>query len=448
MTNGAAPIPEETIQMVVQAAVDLGVELDEVEAMEWIAAVSNEATRPLQIDVDSGVYGHQVTLADFDESELARFRHMATIVGFEDRPPNVLTALALSGSAAQNRVHRFPGDCDFFERIHIHADTRDEACALLGDLIREKALSVMAGPGFRLQEVKFGSWPTAGTVDGADVGAGSPISWTPAQIAEGTISYSGQRGEPATLTWTDAATEPGWCKLDWLAADPSRGGVANVSNVLDATWEAPDGSVTPLDEYLDPYFQEVYLDVDSIPLFSKLVKEMGADSVADYVGRLNEEVYKYTVTSPNYGKAARRLYNIFRLTGRYTEAAYVRELFDEPVTALYQVSALLRALREAAGGGDSFEAEEMVTQVDQLIMSAVTALEGRAEVEMVRRLLRLRDAVSRRDAGTDFADDVTVARTEAMAAVDEYFERVLTGIPSIKEYLDEVASRGPATPLP
>lgn len=428
--------------MVVRAAGDLGVELDEAEAREWIDAVSHEATRPLQIDVDSGIYGHQVTLADFDESELARFRHMATIVGFEDRPPDVLTALALSGSAAQNRVHRFPGDCDFFERIHIRADTRDEACALLGDLIRDKALSVMTGTGFRLQEVKFGSWPTDGTVGVEGVRAGSPISWTAAQVEGGRIAYTALSGEPATLTWADAATEPGWCKLDWLVADPSHGGVANVSNVLDATWEAPDGSVTPLDGYLDPYFQEVYLDVDSIPLFSRLVKEMGADSVAEYVDRLTEEVYKYTVTSPNYGKAARRLYNIFRLTGRYTEAAYVRELFDEPVTALYQVAALLRALSEAADGGDSFESEAMVAQVDQLIMSAVAALEGRAEAEMVRRLLRLRDAVSRRDAGSEFSEDVTEARTEAMAAVDEYFERVLTGIPSIKEYLDEVASHG------
>lgn len=116
------------------------------------------------------------------------------------------------------------------------------------------------------------------------------------------------------------------------------------------------------------------------------------------------------------------------------------------MTALYQVAALLRTLHEAADGGDSFESEAMVAQVDQLIMSAGAALEGRAAVEMVRRLLRLRDAVSRRDAGSELTDDVTEARTEAMTAVDAYFERVLTGVPSIKEYLDEVASQGHATP--
>ena len=55
--------------------------------------------------------------------------------------------------------------------------------------------------------------------------------------------------------------------------------------------------------------------------------------------------------TPNYGKAARRMYNVFRLTGRYREAAYLRELFDEPVTALYQVAALLRTARRRRGVG-------------------------------------------------------------------------------------------------
>ena len=30
----------------------------------------------------------------------------------------------------------------------------------------------------------------------------------------------------------------------------------------------PDGTITPLDGYLDPYFQEVYLEAESIPVFT------------------------------------------------------------------------------------------------------------------------------------------------------------------------------------
>jgi len=99
---------------------------------------------------------------------------------------------------------------------------------------------------------------------------------------------------------------------------------------------------------------------------------MGADAVADYVTQLNGEVRHYTVDKPNYGKAARRLYNVFRLTGRYAEAAFIRELFDEPVTALYQLAALLQTIADAStGDGTEFDHELLLGQVDQLIVSAI-----------------------------------------------------------------------------
>jgi hypothetical protein len=421
------------------AASAMGIEIDRDEADRWIEAMSAEASGPVTIDVSSGVYGHRVTMADHDGAALERFRRLASIVGIEDRPPEVTTALALSGSAAQARIHRFPADADFFERVHIRAATHDAACDLLADVIRDKALATMRGDGHRLQEVKFGTWPTAALVGGQPVRAGQPVSWTPTCIQSGAIDYQREDGTAGRLSWGEAARDPGWCKLDWVVADPGRG-LANASNVLDPTWEAPDGSITPLDGFLDPYFQEVYLETESIPLFSRLVKEMGADAVAAYVERLTEEVYKYTVKEPNYGKAARRMYNIFRITGRYTEAAYIRELFDEPVTALYQVAALLRTLDEAADAGDAFETDAMVGQVDQLIMSAIGALDGPSEAEMVRRLLRLRDALQQRAGAAQRDDDIAGVQADAMSAVNAYFERVLTGFPSIAAYLDSVAA--------
>lgn len=435
----APPIEaDEATDQLLDSAEAMGIEIDRAEAEAWIEAMSADSAGSVTIDVNTGVYGHSVTMADHDPVELERFRRMATIVGFEDRPPQVLTALALSGSAAQARIHRFPADADFFERVHIRAETHDEACAVLADVVREKALATMRGAGYRLQEVKFGNWPLDATLNGEPIGKGKPVTWTPAQVEAGFIGFEGTDGAAAQLRWEDAASDPGWCKLDWVISDPGRS-LANASNVLDPTWEAPDGTITPLDGYLDPYFQEVYLETDSIPLFSKLVKEMGADSVAEYVERLNGEVYKYTVKEQNYGKAARRLYNVFRLTGRYGEAAYIRELFDEPVTALYQVSALLRTLDEAADAHDSFRTDTMVSQVDQLIMTAIAALEGRAEAEMVRRLLRLRDGLARRSDAANRSEDLTSVQADAMAEVNQYFKRVLTAVPSINAYLDSVA---------
>jgi len=162
----------------------------------------------------------------------------------------------------------------------------------------------------------------------------------------------------AIIEWDSAPGRPGWAKLDWVVADPPRGLLSYASNVLDPTWEAPDGEIVPLDGFLDPYFQEVYLEAESIPLFTKLVKELSADSVAEYVEQLEGEIHRYTVAKPNHGKAARRLYNVFRLTGRYAEAAYVRELFDEPVTALYRLAALLQTIADAStAGGEVFDRE-------------------------------------------------------------------------------------------
>lgn len=435
---------DEAIERVVASAARMGVELDEAEAAEWVAAMATEASGgELVMDVDSGVYGHRVTMLDFRPEDLARFREMAVIVGFEDRPPQITTALSISGSAAQAKVNAYPADCDFFERVHIKADTREEACRILADLMREKALATATGPTHRLWEVKFGSHPVAGTKGGSPVGAGSPMSWTMEEVKAGQMEVTLADGSLSVLTWDDASHEPGWCKLDWVIADKTRGQLANASNVLDPTWEAPDGTIVPLDGFLDPYYQEVYLESESIPLFSKLVKELSADSVDDYVETLEHEVWKYTVKEPNYGKAARRMYNIFRMNGKYHEAAYIRELFDEPVTALYQVSALIRTLDDAASSGDTFDTNTMVAQVDGLIMSAIQALDGPEEAKMVGHLLSLRNSLEARESHAERSDEMAGIQDAALSAVNDYFERALRSVPEIEAYLEDIAVRAP-----
>jgi hypothetical protein len=231
-----------------------------------------------------------------------------------------------------------------------------------------------------------------------------------------------------------------------------RRALANASNVLDVTWEAPDGSVTPLDGFIDPYFQEVYLEAESLPLFTKLVSKMSADAVDDYVTMLEHEVWKYTGGAGDhevsYGKAARRMYNLFRLTGRYAEAAYLRELFDEPTTVLYQVAALIRTIDEADRPGAKFESEMLVGQADRLIMSAVAALDGKEEADMVRHLLRVRDTLAQAEGAADRRGDVEGVKEGALQAVNDYFERRLTGVAGINEYLEDLHARGgkPARP--
>ena len=434
----------DAIAKVIESAQRLGVEIDEREAKEWVAAMEAEASGgDLVVDVNTGVYGSRVSMLDFAPADLARFREMGKIVGFDDRPPNVLTALSISGSAAQSKINTFPADCDFFERINIKAETREGACSILADMIREKALATASGPGHRLWEVKFGQHPVEATKGGKPVGVKSPMSWTLDEVRAGQMEVKLMDGATAVYSWADATHDPGWCKLDWVIADSSRGKLANASNVLDTTWEAPDGSIVPLDGFLDPAFQEVYLDTDSAPLFKKLVKELSADTVDDYVEALEHEIWKYTVEHPSYGKVARRLYNVFRMNGHYAEAAFIRELFDEPTTALYQVAALVQTLGDAASSGEDFDAETMVAQVDQLIMSAIQALDGPEEAEMVGHLLKLRNSVQKRGAAADRAEDMTDVEGAALRAVNDYFERMLRSVPEIDAYLKEIVARAP-----
>jgi hypothetical protein len=431
-------IQQDAIARVIDSARRLGVEINELEADQWIAAMAAEAAGgDVVVDVQSGVFGHRASMLDLNPDDLARFRRIAPIIGFENRP-GVQTALALSGSSAQSRIQAYPADADFFERVHITADTKEEACRILGELIREKAMATMSGSTHRLSEVKLGTWDADVTKDGKTERAGSPISWTPREVESGEMNVVAADGSARTVTWAEAAQNPGWCKLDWVVADRERGQLANASNVLDPTWQGPDGTIVPLDGFLDPYFQEVYIDTDSRPLFDRLIKDLSTDSVDEYVKQLEHEVWKYSVKDPNWGKVARRLYNIFRLSGQYASAAYIRELFDEPTTALYQLAALIRTLDEAAVEGSPFDSEVLVSQADQLIMSAINAMEGPQEAQIVSQLLRLRDELSGRIEGNR-ATEVEALRLETMTAVNEYFHKRLVAVPEIAEYLDRIA---------
>ncbi|MGI5817089.1 MAG: hypothetical protein ACOX9R_03210 [Armatimonadota bacterium] len=427
---------------IVESAERLGIELDEAEAMQWLTAMAAvEAQQDVVVDEATGVFGHSIAMLDFSPADLAHFREIGRLVEFEDVPGVVETALALSGSAAQSRIQTYPGDADYFERVNIHAETREDACRILAQIMREKALSTARGPTYQLIEVKFGSYPLGVVRGGRTISEGSPIAWSPHEIEAGLIEAFTPEGEPAVVHWDEAALDPGWCKLDWVVADPAHRQLANASNMLDVTWEAPGGEITPLDDYLDPYFQEVYLDAASIPIFARLVKHVSTDALDDYVAALQGEVTRYLTRDLNYGKVAKRLYNIFRLTGHYPEAAFLRELFDEPATMLYQVWSLIRTLDEATHEGSGIPMEYVLNQADELILAVVEALEGEHETEIVRHLLRLRDGISRQRAGRALIPEAEAARAEVINLVNNFFYEKLIALPAIEQYIEEMRAQ-------
>lgn len=432
--------PSAELARIIDSAKRLGIEMDEADALQWLTAMAASSGGDVVVDTRTGVFGHKVTMLDFSDAQLAYYREIGRLVEFHDIPGVVETALALSGSAAQSKIQTYPGDCDYFERVNIIAPTRAEACATLAKIMREKALSKLKGATYQLIEVKFGSYPHDIVKGTERYKAGSPIAWNAAEIQAGQIDGFTPAGKPTTIRWDDVAANPGWCKLDWVIADPARGQLANASNMLDVTWQAPDGTITPLDGYLDPYFQEVYLEATSVPIFSKLAKHVSADALDDYVEQLQKEIKKYLKQDNlNYGKVAKRMYNIFRLTGRYQEAAFVRELFDEPATVLYQVWSLIRTIDDCRVPGSSIPLENVLAQADQLIVHVVDALEGDREAEIVKRLLRLREQLAHHQIGTELDAQAEAARAEVINIVNNFFYDKLTALPTIKEYLREIS---------
>lgn len=443
MSETGTPQPADDMTQIIESARRLGIELDEAEAMQWLTAMAaSEAQQGVVVDERTGVFGHHMVMLDFSPADLAHFREIGRLVEFTDVPGVVETALALSGSAAQSKIQTYPGDADYFERVNILAETREEACRILADLIREKALSSREGPTWQLIEVKFGSYAFDFVKEGRTISAGSPISWSPAEIEAGQIEGFTPDGEVAVVRWDEVAIEPGWCKLDWVVADPDRRRLANASNMLDVTWEAPDGQITPLDASLDPYFQEVYLDATSVPIFAKLARHVSADALDDYVAALQREVMKYLTRDINYGKVAKRLYNIFRLTGRYPEAAFLRELFDEPATILYQVWSLIRTVDDATQEGCGIPMQYVLDQADELILAVIAALEGEKETEIVRYLLRLRDSLTRQRSGQSLIPEAEAARAEVINLVNNFFYEKLIALPAVQEYMEQVKAQG------
>jgi hypothetical protein len=224
--------------------------------------------------------------------------------------------------------------------------------------------------------------------------------------------------------------------LDWVVADPIEGTLANASNMLDVTWEAPDGSITPLDGYLDPYFQEVYLQAESVPIFSKLSQHVSADALDDYVKALEGEIKKYVTKNPNYGKAAKRMYNIFRLTGRYHEAMFLRELFDEPASMLYQVWSLIRTVDDAIASKSSFKTEQLLRQAEKLMLEVIRVMEDSREAEIVSKILKFRDAILQQSEYSALSAEAEAARDEIINVVNNFFYEKLTAIPEIKSYIE------------
>ncbi len=71
-------------------------------------------------------------------------------------------------------------------------------------------------------------------------------------------------------------------------------------------------------------------------------------------------------------------------------------------------------------------------------MAIIEALEGDQEAEIVRQLLRLRDALLRHKSGEEAAAEAEAARQRVINIVNNFFYERLTALPQIKGYMEEM----------
>ena len=134
---------ENDVQSIIDSARRLGVEFNEAETAAWLTALNDTEADDLTIDTASGTFGHRVSMLDFSPRDLARFRRIGAVVEVKGPPEVAESALALSGSAAQSKIQSYPGDCDYFQRLNLKAPTRDDATALMAQLLREHVAEIL-----------------------------------------------------------------------------------------------------------------------------------------------------------------------------------------------------------------------------------------------------------------------------------------------------------------
>jgi hypothetical protein len=138
------------------------------------------------------------------------------------------------------------------------------------------------------------------------------------------------------------------------------------------------------------------------------------------------------------------MYNVFRLSGRHMDAAFVRELFDEPATILYQVWSLISTLENATKPGSSIPIADVQAQADALVLEVVKALDGDAEAELVQSLLELRQTLEGQNSGEERSAEVDAAQTQVVNLINTFYRDRLEVRPTIKEYITRMQAE-PAT---
>lgn len=432
-----------------------GLCFDAQNATSWVRTAGRNVLASWFIcDSTHQVFGPNVAMVDFNGSSLPLATSVVGVVGLGGSgspvPSTVQVALAMSGSTAQDSFQVYPGDLDFTERVHISAPNLGAAQAILGQIVRTRAMTAPAVPGITAQlvELKFGTYPfdfrPAGTT--STIRKGSPVAWTPEQISASSISGTNvASGQAVTIAWADMASNPVWIKFDWIFSNAQQSIVLNTSNVLDPTWENPEGVIATMDAAQDAFLQEIYLDTTAEPLVARLFTTLGGDLRAEYLEQLELEVKKFgTQGKPKYnlGKVAKRVYNLTRMSGRLLDATYLQGLFGAPVAMVYQIWSRIKGVEEAA-----LQTSIAPVQISAQTQALLTALQAQAGLDAARKqevvadLQAIISALAVTPLPANFESLIDACQAHALTWVNDVFSSMLAANPGLWQYIQALVGR-------
>jgi hypothetical protein len=402
------------------------------------------------------VIGPNLAMIDFNGSSLSLARSVVGVVDVgaatTPLPAGVQTALAMSGSTAQDAFQAYPGDLDFTQRVHISAATLGAAQQTLANIVLARATSTPSVSGIiaELVELKFGAYPCDFTIAGESTvnKRGTPIAWTRAQIAAGQISGTNvTTGQPATITWADAQTNPNWIKFDWIFSNAAQSIVLNTSNVLDPTWENVEGTIVAMDGSQDAFLQEIYLSaaIGQKQLLASLYSALGSDLRSAYIEQLQLEVKKFGKQGSskyNLGKVAKRLYNLTRISGRLSDAVYLQGLFSSPIALVYQIWSRIKGVGEAA-----LQTSIPASQISAQTQALLTALQGQSGLDpgnqrtLEADLQAIISALGQSSLPSNFATLISTCQADAMSWINSVFGDLLSANAGLYAYFQTLVGR-------
>jgi len=115
----------------------------------------------------------------------------------------------------------------------------------------------------------------------------------------------------------------------------------------------------------------------------------------------------------------------------------LRELFDEPSAALYQVPGLLDAADVALDPKSGIDRETVMQQLDVVARAIEEVTEGEEEASLLAELEQLRQAaIKEGKSGEAWSKVLAEVRDRCAEIVSEFFRVRLLGYEPVRKYLE------------